>query len=60
MDGDAVGQNVMTAMLIYLYYCKIWLLRIDEYRKMSLNSRQQPLGLFLAVKFLIWGISCSL
>jgi hypothetical protein len=39
MDGNVVGQKVMIAMLIYLYYCKIWLLRIDKRRKMLLNNR---------------------
>ena len=31
--------EVMIAMLIYLYYCKIWFLRIDKCGKMLLNDR---------------------
>ena len=39
MDGDGVGQEVMIAMLIYLYHYRIWLLRIDKCGKMLLNNR---------------------
>ena len=38
MDGDGVGQEVMIAMLIYLYYYEIWFLRIDKCEKMLLNK----------------------